>query len=267
MKPISGNIFFFKRPSLVLVLLLATTISVNAQHPLSDTIAAPPAYEDSTTAIGQTDTGNPKTNYFDQLSNVSVTDTVQLREVPAAVIDSLRKDDAFWYADKTFGKKKMKEKEMKDSKLPSQWMNMTMLVIIVVIFIGLLAWYLFQNNIIRRKQRFNPEDKEREISEENIFDINYQQEIEKAIDSANYRLAIRLLFLRLLKNLSQKNIIQYKQERTNFDYLSQLSSGRYYKDFFRLTRNYEYAWYGKFDVSKESFGIIKTDFENFDRKL
>jgi len=267
MKPIPGNIFFFKRPSLVLVLLLVTTISVSAQHPAKDTIAAPPAYEDSTAATGQADTISQKTNYFDQLSNGSVTDTIQLREVSATVIDSLKKDDAFWYADKTFRKKKMKENQREDLKLPSQWMNMTMLVVIVVIFIGLLGWYLFQNNIIRRKQRFNPGDKEQEISEENIFDINYQQEIEKAIDSANYRLAIRLLFLRLLKNLSQKNIIQYKHERTNFDYLSQLSSGRYYKDFFRLTRNYEYAWYGKFDVSEESFGIIKNDFENFDRNL
>ena len=56
-------------------------------------------------------------------------------------------------------------------------------------------------------------------------------------------------------------------KKRNFDYLSQLYSTGYYNDFFRLTRNYEYTWYGKFNVNPEAFGIIKTEFENFYRKL
>ena len=59
---------------------------------------------------------------------------------------------------------------------------------------------------------------------ENIFEINFQQEIDKAVQAGNYRLAVRLLFLRLLKNLAEKNIIQYQQDRTNFDYLMQLGN-------------------------------------------
>src|SRR6185369_2616844 len=95
-------------------------------------------------------------------------------------------------------------------------------------------------------------------SSENIFDINYQREIEKAVNAKDYRLAVRLMFLRLLKQLSQKKIIEYEQERTNLEYLSELNATGYYNDFFRLTRNYEYVWYGKFDVSRETFGVIKN---------
>ena len=146
-------------------------------------------------------------------------------------------------------------------------MNMTTLAVIVVLFLGILAWYLLQNNIVGRTQSIIGGKGNEDISPENIFDINYQKEIEKAINAADYRLAIRLMFLRLLKNLSQKKVIEYKQERTNFDYLSQLYPTGYYHDFFRLTRNYEYTWYGKFDVNRETFGIIKNEFENFDRKL
>ncbi|MFI5185919.1 MAG: hypothetical protein ACHQF0_04300 [Chitinophagales bacterium] len=267
MKLIPGNIpFVIKSQSSLLFFLFFISKSILGQHlSAHDTTDAPPGDGDSAVMIEQTDTASERTNYFDHTTGYTA-DTVQLRQVPPDVIDSLKKDDAFWYADKIFREKKAGEKQAKDIKTPSQWMDFTTLVIIVVIFIALLAWYLFQNNIIRRRQGSVHENKE-EISEENIFDINYQFEIEKAIDSANYRLATRLLFLRLLKELSQKNIIQYKQERTNFDYLSQLSSGGYYSDFFRLTRNYEYAWYGKFDVSKDAFSIIKKDFENFNQKL
>ena len=144
---------------------------------------------------------------------------------------------------------------------------MTTLLVIVVLFLGILSWYLLQNNIVGRKQSISTGKINEDITGENIFDINYQKEIEKAVNAADYRLAIRLMFLRLLKRLSQKRIIEYKQERTNFDYLSQLYSTGYYNDFFRLTRNYEYTWYGKFNVNREAFGIIKTEFENFYHKL
>jgi len=146
-------------------------------------------------------------------------------------------------------------------------MNMTTLLVIVILFLGILTWYLLQNNIVVRKQSITAEKISEDTTGENIFDINYQKEIEKAVNAGDYRLAIRLMFLRLLKQLSQKKIIEYKQERTNFDYLSQLHATGFYNDFFRLTRNYEYTWYGKFEVSGETFGIIKSEFENFDRKL
>lgn len=77
-------------------------------------------------------------------------------------------------------------------------------------------------------------------------------------------MAIRLMYLRLLKNLSERNIIQYKQDRTNLDYLMQLHPTRYYNGFFRITRNYEYSWYGEFPVSNEAYGIIKKEFDNFE---
>ena len=221
---------------------------------------------DTAVVTEQVDTGYLHTDYFNKKTSNVFADTIQLRGVPGYVIDSFKNDDAFWYANKAFpGKKTRQQKE--NLKLPSQWMNMPTFLLIVILFIGLLVWYLFQSNIIRRKQGIIGRGVDTTALEENIFEINYQREIERAIDSSNYRLAIRLMFLRLLRDLSQKNIIRYKHEKTNLDYLSQLSSGEYYNDFFRLARDYEYVWYGKFEVSSEAFKIIKNDFENFDRKL
>ena len=38
-------------------------------------------------------------------------DTIELRQVPRSTIDSLKKDDAFWYADHVFDKKRSKRKK------------------------------------------------------------------------------------------------------------------------------------------------------------
>jgi hypothetical protein len=67
--------------------------------------------------------------------------------------------------------------------------------------------------------------------------------------------------------MSEKNIIQYKQDKTNFDYLLQLHPTKHYNSFFRITRNYEYSWYGKFDVSEQAYRVISSEFDQFDREL
>lgn len=263
MKLVLENIFWNQRGLLFWICFLFVCVTSAAQDTtVTETVADT---DSATISIDQADANDEHQNYFEQ--KAALTDTIELRQVPGSIIDSLKGDDAFWYADHVFEKKPAKEKNFRSGKAPLQWMNMTTLLVIVVLFLGILAWYLLQNNIVGRRQSIIGEASSEESTTENIFGINYQKEIEKAIDACDYRLAIRLMFLRLLKQLSQRKIIDYKQERTNFDYLSQLYSTGYYNDFFRLTRNYEYTWYGKFDVNRETFGIIKNEFENFDRKL
>jgi hypothetical protein len=126
---------------------------------------------------------------------------------------------------------------------------------------------MYNSNAGLFRKSSNIADEETEIETNDIFSINYQKEMDRAVGMNNYRLAVRLMFLRLLRNLSNQNLIQYKQDRTNFDYMLQLRSTRMYPDFFRLARSYEYSWYGQFEIDKEKYSIIKNEFENFERKL
>lgn len=199
-------------------------------------------------------------------------DSFELRQVPAVVINQLKAQDEFWYADKEFKKEKPGDSVPRTDFFEwlsrQQWYRVLIWTIIIGGFILVLVWYLASSNasLFRRKSKTLAEAAGNE-SFENIFEINYQAEIDQAVQSGNYRLATRLLFLRLLKNLAEKNIIQYKQDRTNFDYLVQLNNTAYYKDFFRLARNYEYTWYGEFAISHDAFTTIKNDFDNFNNRL
>jgi len=264
-KPVPENIYSLTlRQCVGLCCLFLLSLSLVAQHrPAHDTAGEPPGTEDSAIIAGQTDSTLEKIHYFDHIDRSALEDSVRIREVSKQQIDSIKKDDAFWYAGKTF---KKKVQEVKEPRLPARWMSMTSLVIIVVIFMIILGWYLFHANIISRKQPMKVNQMD-QADRQDIFKIDYDKDIQNAIAATDYRLAVRLLFLRLLRNLSVNDIIQYKQEKTNFVYLSELRSGPYYNDFFHLARNYEYIWYGKFDIGKDTFGAIKTDFENFDRKL
>ena len=256
-----NNYLYFLRLSLPMVCLLFSPCS-KSQTAYTDTSVV----EVADTLADTSSTGEVP-NYFDLRASGQNADTIHFRHVPATVMDSLKHDDAFWYANTRF-KKKEPRASANNSSTP-RWVKNLIWILIVAAFFAALIWYLTTSNILifaKARRPIHPVSQEEEMSED-IFAINYNKELDKAIAVGDYRLAIRLMFLRLLKNLSNKNIIQYRQGRTNFEYLSQLFSTRYYNDFFRLTRNYEYAWYGKFEVSGEAFKTIRNDFENFDHQL
>jgi len=216
--------------------------------------------------VADTTSSEETPNYFDYKTYGVQPDTIELRHVPSSVVDSLKNDEAFWYANAQLRKKKQDTDSVTGTP---RWLKISVWALIVGAFLAALTWYLVSSNILifaKGQKPITPEDENEEI-DENIFRINYQRDIERAITAENYRLAIRLMFLRLLRNLSNKNLIHYGAGKTNFDYLSQLFSTGYYNDFFRLTRHYEFVWYGKFEVNEEAFGAIKNDFENFDRRL
>jgi hypothetical protein len=201
-------------------------------------------------------------------------DSLQYKDIPDSAVKKLKADGHFWYVNYEFEKKKKEQQVEEDEEehtpfIERKFFQTILWMVIIGAFVAVIIIYLANSNVrlFRKASKTITEGRDGYAETDNIFEINYQHEIDKAISNGNYRFAIRLMFLRVLKNLSDRNIITYKQDRTNFDYLLQLNSTKYYKDFFRLTRFYEYSWYGQFDIDKEKFPAIKNDFENFYHNL
>jgi hypothetical protein len=104
-------------------------------------------------------------------------------------------------------------------------------------------------------------------STENIHEINFDEEIEKAISTHNYRLAVRLLYLRSLKQLNDGEYIKWQPEKTNSAYIYELNNPTVRQDFISLTRQFEYVWYGGFSIDGSAFGNINQLFQNFKKQL
>ena len=258
----------------ILFFLLFSPLLIRAQNDtaiLSDTLPRETIVAPATDPPpAETATEDVKTDYF--LPKWESGDsTIHQRFVPDSVRKKMQHDDDFWYANAEINKeKKNNNKEPEYTPLGQRdWFKTLIWFVIIGGFAAAIMWYLAGNNIglFRRKNKTISSTGEEELATEDIFAINYQKEIDKAEANANYRLAIRLLFLRLLKNMAEKNIIQYKQDRTNLDYLFQLHQTGYYNNFFRITRNYEYSWYGQFDVSEDAYRMIRNDFNQFNGQL
>jgi len=185
-------------------------------------------------------------------------------EIHDSVLQNLKKDEAFWYANKL--PKRQKRAEIDPNKKYSEpfylqnWFRTLLWIFITAAFVAVVIWFLIVSDVrLFRKKAVSISSEQDTALIEDIFSINYEQELEKAIADENYRLGVRLMYLHILRLFSERDIIHYKIERTNSDYLMQLYNTSYYKDFFRLTRNFEYVWYGKFDISSAAFELIRKD--------
>lgn len=133
---------------------------------------------------------------------------------------------------------------------------LTGIVIALVVFITIKLIGLDYNIFARKSKQVHVPFEE---NLENIHEINFDEQIEKAISSSNYRLAVRLLYLKTLKLLSDQQLIEWKADKTNQAYVAELNNN----DFTILTTQFEYIWYGEFFIDKLSFENINESFQVF----
>ncbi|WP_179018736.1 DUF4129 domain-containing protein [Winogradskyella forsetii] len=96
--------------------------------------------------------------------------------------------------------------------------------------------------------------------EENIEQIDFDKLISKALKNSNYRLATRYLYLKSLKSLANKQLIEWHYEKTNTDYLNEIKDGQLKTLFKRVSYIYDYVWYGEFPIDEASYNKNKVDF-------
>jgi hypothetical protein len=205
-----------------------------------------------------------KPNYFNAVTE-EASIPVAVRKVPPAKRDSLRNDPAFWYAD--YEPEVERPAGYKPSALlrllSASWFRTLLWTIVIGGFVAILIWFLRANDVRLYRKKEKPVGAATEDIHENIFAINYEVEIAAAIAAGDYRQAVRLHYLQLLRHLSDTGVIQYRQERTNTVYRQQLYGTEIYLPFTRLTRHFEFVWYGKFPLSREAFDRIHQDYLHF----
>lgn len=211
-------------------------------------------------------------HYFLPIDSIGERKWVQVqlqRHLSDSAHAALAADKEFWYANYVF-KKKEEKSGVKLHFWQTDAFRTIMWVIIICCFVAIIVLYLASDRVglfrSRSHQIAQDETGENDIPE-NIFEINYDKEIDKAQTAGNYRLAVRLQFLKLLRSLAEKQIIQYAPARTNFDYLVQLHKSTWYHDFFRLTRHYEYVWYGQFPIDKHQYDQVSNEYKQALEKL
>jgi hypothetical protein len=135
-----------------------------------------------------------------------------------------------------------------------------LIIFIVLRLMNVEPQSLFFKN--RKQQSMLINQEELEIMESDIDEL-----IAKEISAKNFRLAVRYLYLKLLKTLNNKEYINLQVHKTNFDFQYEMKDNPCVEDFTKLSSVFEFVWYGDFTVEKEIFEKVQLDFNSIFKKL
>lgn len=155
-----------------------------------------------------------------------------------------------------------KGKKKQSSKIPDVLIYIVLAIAVVIL--------LF---LILKKGKFNKKNKVIEltdptsIDEHNIDEIEFDLLQNEALRIGDHALAFRYGYLNVLKGLRSKNLIFYKKERTNFEYLNQLTGTEFSEPFGQLTLQFDKTWYGDYPMDQSTYDAIQPVFDQIKKAL
>lgn len=139
-----------------------------------------------------------------------------------------------------------------------------------VLFYGLLAALLLfalyklfgadRQGVFRRKDRATLDAV---LAEEGLAAVDLAALTEQAVRDGRFREAVRLLYLRTLRLLSERGRIRWALDKTNREYAAELRGSDLEGPFVTVTRLFDRAWYGHLPVDAADVEAARSQFQRF----
>jgi len=213
-------------------------------------------------------------NYPDSTQKILPADEeafqINVRLLPDSRIEKYKSDPGFNYQNSEPGSEDWisKIKNWFNQQLAALSSSKTYSTIIDILYYGLMfiALILIIRGLIKADKRgllfgkINTQKIKMVERKEDINSLDFDQLIISAIDSNNYKLAVRYLFLKSLQKLSDRGFIELKNNKTNYQYISEISNNNIASVFRHTTLRFEWIWYGNFPIDENIMKSSKKEF-------
>lgn len=139
--------------------------------------------------------------------------------------------------------------------------------LLVILAIYLIVKVLINENFNSLFQKKAKTINDINLTEEHIEGIDINKLLNTAIETKDYRLAIRYQFLLTLQKLSKNDIIEWHFDKTNSDYLSEIEQPEIQKGFKQIAYLYDYIWYGEQTIDNNKYTKSVLDFESINKQI
>ena len=142
---------------------------------------------------------------------------------------------------------------------------------VILIAIGAVVTFAMRaqgHNPLARRVRKSKITLAADLIDENSSVESIDGLIAKAESSGDYRLAIRLYYLRSLRLLDTADKIIWRSGKTNHDYLLEIKDNALRDEFENVSYIYEYSWYGQFEIeSEDQYNQLRDPFHTLFIKI
>ena len=98
---------------------------------------------------------------------------------------------------------------------------------------------------------------------EDVHEIDANQAYLNALEAGDFRLAIRMQFVKVMQQLSGRSMIKWMPEKTNRQYIREMHGNKLSTSFREITHIYEWVWYGNTTLRKHDFERYNDHFVRF----
>ena len=133
----------------------------------------------------------------------------------------------------------------------TQWM----LAIAGVVVVGVVVWYLWRYHPGLFKCQGNVQQAYGDV-EDNIYGVDFDTAISRAVGREDYREAIRLVYLKTLKTLADANLIDWQLYKTPSQYVRELAASPLSNGgaaFRTLTAHFLRVRYGNYQATRQLY--------------
>ena len=136
--------------------------------------------------------------------------------------------------------------------------------LLLAIGIFIIVRLLYKYDVFKKRAaRQNPPDIRLADDEEIVKSSNISTLIDKSKQESDYRMAIRYLFLNMLRQADQQELIRFTKNKTNDDYIVEIKDKTLARGFENLTYYYDFIWYGQYPVDETFFAQLEEKFDGF----
>ncbi|MCB0431314.1 MAG: DUF4129 domain-containing protein [Flavobacteriales bacterium] len=100
-------------------------------------------------------------------------------------------------------------------------------------------------------------------AEANLPDVDLNTLLQQALNEQNFPFALRIHFLMVIQHLANRELISWKQDKTNWEYHSELRSGQLKERFREIILSYERIWYGEHPLTQEGYEALSLLYNAF----
>lgn len=135
-------------------------------------------------------------------------------------------------------------------------------------FLFLLYKLLFTGKKLYVKLESDDPDEESTIDfvEKNLMEVSLEHYIQEAYAKQNFPLAIRYQQLLNIQILAKRDLIDWKQYKTNAELMEEINNGELRKDFQHCTSIFDAVWFGSFPIDASVYERYVTDFRQFQKR-
>lgn len=145
------------------------------------------------------------------------------------------------------------------------------LMFLLIIGICVVLYYVMQNmtegGIDSRNRKTGKINVDISDIENDLENAELSGFIKSAQANQDYRVTVRLYYLRMVQLLSAKGFIKWKRDKTNRDYHREIKQKKLKSGFLNVTNIFERVWYGNMEFTKEDFESVQPMFNEFEQEV